>query len=222
MNALPMSTELDEFEAEPVSGTHRLTVTRADMEPYLGLVHQVVARVMRRLPRSVDREDLLAAGSYGLMDALRRSAGERGDRFEAYARIRIRGAVIDELRSQDWLARSARAHANAELRDNDRATSGIFVGLDDLPPGERDASVGRAFPLSSWSPGTPSAARSGAAVQSLPRREAEILDLHYFQGVQFKDIAAQMKVSDARVSQLHTRALGLLRPVLAATMAECA
>jgi RNA polymerase sigma factor for flagellar operon FliA len=222
MNALSMSTsQSDEFDPEPASGAMRIPVTRAEMEPYLGLVHQVVARVMRRLPRSVDRDDLLAAGSYGLMDALRRSTGERGDRFEAYARIRIRGAVIDELRSQDWLARSARAHATAEVRSNDRAATGTFVGLDDLPLSERD------LPSTGPSPFelvAGHAVRSvvDAAVQSLPRREAEILDLHYFPGVQFKDIATQMKVSDARVSQLHSRALGMLRPMLAATLAECA
>ena len=201
-------------EYDRPSGKFAIPVTRADMEPYLGLVQQVVTRVLRRLPRSVLREDLVAAGSYGLMDALRRSHGERGERFEAYARIRIRGSIIDELRNQDWLARSARAHANAEARESGQTTSATIIGIDELPERLRAVPSSEASPFELVARHSQRAAL-GKAVASLPEREANIVDLHYFQGVQFKDIAAQMNVSEARVSQLHTRALGMLRPLLA-------
>lgn len=201
-------------DQERTSGTFAIPVTRADMDPYLGVVEQVVARVLRRLPRNVVREDLVAAGMYGLMDALRRNKGERDDRFEAYVRIRVRGAIIDELRNQDWLARTARAHANEQAREAGRSTSSTIVGIDDLPEAQRT------LPSFDSSPFDLVARRSertalAKAVASLPTREAQIVDLHYFQGVQFKEIAAQMNVSEARVSQLHSRALGMLRPLLA-------
>jgi len=79
------------------------TPTRDELATYMYLVHQVVARVLRKLPPNVLRDDLMAAGTFGLVDALRRSA-DHGPTFDWYARIRIRGAVVDELRAQDGLA----------------------------------------------------------------------------------------------------------------------
>jgi len=86
------------------------TPTREELTLYMPLVHQVVCRVLRKLPPNVLRDDLVAAGAFGLIDALRKSP-ERGPAFDWYARIRIRGAVVDELRSQDWLTRRARTRA---------------------------------------------------------------------------------------------------------------
>src|SRR5579862_3772358 len=83
------------------------TPSREELTLYMPLVHQVVARVLRKLPPNVLRDDLVAAGTFGLVDALRKST-ERGPAFDWYARIRIRGAVVDELRAQDWLTRRAR------------------------------------------------------------------------------------------------------------------
>ena len=86
--------------------------TSADVEKHLGLVHQVVARFMRKLPANIDRGDLLAAGMYGLVTSIERNGGDEGDTFAGYAKMRIRGAILDELRSQDWLSRRARWAAN--------------------------------------------------------------------------------------------------------------
>jgi len=203
------------------SGTFAIAVTSADMAPYMGLVQQVVSRVLRRLPCSIVRDDLVAAGSYGLMDALRRSPGERGEQFEAYARIRIRGAIIDELRTQDWLGRSARAHANAQAIESDGTPAHTIVGIDDLPEAQRTLACVESSPYDLVARRSERAAL-GKAVSSLPEREAQIVDLHYFQGVQFHDIATKMQVSRARVSQLHSRALSMLRPLLAGSEGDFA
>jgi RNA polymerase sigma factor FliA len=221
MNATsPASVDSDCFDAHPPSGAFPILVTSSDMQPYLGLVQQVVGRILRRLPCNVDRADLVAAGSYGLMDALRRHPGERDERFVAYARIRIRGAIMDELRAQDWLARSARATANSQVRDGDRSTGTTIVGIDDLPEAQRSIASRESSPFELVARlGQRSAL--GTAVSSLPDREAKIVSMHYFEDIQFKDIATQMQVSEARVSQLHSRALGMLRPLLA-SQSECA
>ena len=58
-----------------------------------------------RLPRSVDRGDLLTAASVGLISAVEGFDPERGVRFESYCELRVKGALLDELRSQDWLPR---------------------------------------------------------------------------------------------------------------------
>lgn len=75
---------------------------------YGGLVRQIAGRFVARLPRSVDRDDLLNAGQLGLISAIGSFEPERGIRFEAYAEVRVRGALLDELRTQDWLPRPFR------------------------------------------------------------------------------------------------------------------
>src|ERR1043166_2233740 len=73
---------------------------------YLPLVKTVVGRLAMTLPTHVDIEDLYSVGTGGLLDALRNFDQAHGASFETYARIRIRGAVIDELRRMDWVPRS--------------------------------------------------------------------------------------------------------------------
>jgi RNA polymerase sigma factor for flagellar operon FliA len=73
------------------------------------IVHAVVAEVAGRVPRFVDRDELLSAGMLGLAQAAASWDEGRGVRFEHFARIRIRGAIIDELRSMDWASRSIRS-----------------------------------------------------------------------------------------------------------------
>lgn len=78
---------------------------------YLPLVDQVVHRLLRRLPYGVDREELRGIGVVGLMEAARRHRPSCGAYFPAYARTRIRGAIIDELRRRDGLTRGRREKA---------------------------------------------------------------------------------------------------------------
>ncbi len=78
---------------------------------YAPLVKYVAARVAIGLPNSVDQEDLASAGIVGLMEAVARFEPDRGFKFESYAAARIRGAIIDDLRSLDWVPRSVRSQA---------------------------------------------------------------------------------------------------------------
>jgi RNA polymerase sigma factor for flagellar operon FliA len=199
--------------------------TGADVQEYMPLVRQAVARFLRRLPPNVLRDDLLAAGTFGLIDSLRKNGKERGPTFEWYARIRIRGAILDELRSQDWLTRRARGHATAaqsESPSSSRVAS--VVGFDDLP--ER----GRALSMADETTRSPhemlehsrERAALGKAVAELPERERTIVTLHYFQGVEFKTIAQKLGVSEPRISQLHSRAMGKLRVLMAGTADQAA
>ena len=76
------------------------------VEQFLPLVRAVVGRVAMSLPSHVSGEDLYSAGLVGLLNALRRFNPKSGASFETYARVRIRGAVFDELRRLDWVPRS--------------------------------------------------------------------------------------------------------------------
>jgi RNA polymerase sigma factor for flagellar operon FliA len=75
---------------------------------YLHLVRYVVSRLPITLPISIAQEDLISYGTMGLMEAVERFDPERGLKFETYAVTRIRGAIIDQLRFQDWIPRGVR------------------------------------------------------------------------------------------------------------------
>jgi RNA polymerase sigma factor for flagellar operon FliA len=78
---------------------------------YAPLVKYVAGRVAVGLPQNVDQSDLVSYGIFGLIDAIEKFDLARGFKFETYAISRIKGAIIDELRSIDWVPRSVRAKA---------------------------------------------------------------------------------------------------------------
>jgi len=78
---------------------------------YAPMVKYVAGRVGTGLPQHVDPADLVQAGIFGLIDAIDRFEPERGWKFETYAMQRVRGAILDDLRAQDWVPRSVRSKA---------------------------------------------------------------------------------------------------------------
>lgn len=94
--------------------THRDRPTRdALIVHYADLVKYVASRVAAGLPQSVDQNDLVSYGIFGLIDAIEKFDPDRGYKFETYALARVKGAILDELRSIDWVPRSIRAKARA-------------------------------------------------------------------------------------------------------------
>ncbi len=75
------------------------------------MVRKVAYRMARRLPQCVDAEDLVNIGIIGLIDAVDRFEPGRAPSFSAYARIRVQGAIVDEMRKNDWVPRSVRDRA---------------------------------------------------------------------------------------------------------------
>ena len=80
---------------------------------YSPLVKYVAGRVATGLPQNVDQADLVSYGIFGLIDAIEKFDLDRGFKFETYAIARIKGNILDELRSVDWVPRSVRAKARA-------------------------------------------------------------------------------------------------------------
>ena len=78
------------------------------IEHYLPLVNVIAGRLAISLPSHVDKDDLVSSGFFGLMDAVSRYDYARGNKFETYAGVRIRGAMLDYLRSKDWISVSLR------------------------------------------------------------------------------------------------------------------
>lgn len=206
------------------------------------------------LPSFVDRSDLVSYGTFGLLDAIEKFDADRGVRFETYAAVRIRGAILDGLRSMDWVPRSVRARirgvarAEGALRTllNRSPTEGevaaaigitvaslrkwsaeaalsTVVALDD---GRHARSVERAESAAALSrdartdqPGhaLELAERQRAvagAIEGLCDRDRTVIDLYYYRGLKLTEIGRVLGVTEARVSQLHTRARSALRKTL--------
>ncbi len=82
------------------------------VEHYLHLVRYAAERIGAKLPDEVDVDDLMSAGTFGLVDALNSFDPDRGVKFETFCAPRIRGSILDELRSMDWVPRLVRHRAH--------------------------------------------------------------------------------------------------------------
>jgi RNA polymerase sigma factor for flagellar operon FliA len=112
----PSMSAARQWEAWRFSGD--LAIREQLLSRYLPLVRNVAGRMALGFPKSVELPDLVSTGVIGLMEAFKNFDPERGVKFETFAVPRIRGAILDELRSLDWVPRSTRAKA----REIDRST----------------------------------------------------------------------------------------------------
>jgi RNA polymerase sigma factor for flagellar operon FliA len=116
---------------------------------YLHLVKYVAGRMSMHLPSSVDINDLINDGVFGLMDAIEKYDGSRSVKFETYAVTRINGAILDALRSLDWVPRTIRqrarelerAYEDLETRLGRAPTNEELAAHLDLSPEELDRTV---------------------------------------------------------------------------------
>jgi len=97
----------DQYRENPTEALRNQLV-----EQYLPLVRYNAERVHTKLPDEVDIDDLMSAGIFGLMDAIDGFDPNRGIKFETYCAPRIRGAILDELRSMDWVPRLVRSRSS--------------------------------------------------------------------------------------------------------------
>lgn len=107
MPKTPLAVAYNAHYATPLSATER----DALVEAHLPQVKFIVERIAARLPQTVDREDLISAGVLGLLDATTKYDPSRGVQFKTYAELRVRGAILDSLRSLDAAPRSLRQRA---------------------------------------------------------------------------------------------------------------
>ena len=208
---------------------------------YAPLVKYVAGRLRTRMPDSVDPDDLVSDGVLGLMDAIERFDPARGLAFQTFAVPRIRGAIIDGMRSMDFVPRSvrdklrtvARAHATLEerlgrapedvevarevgipvqqLRDLSRQASSNHANLDDFDLA--DELTHAADHKVEQGDVNASLMR---VVDQLRERDQVIIALYYFEGLTLAEIGLVLGVTESRVSQVHRRATVMLREKLLA------
>ena len=162
-------------------------------------------------------DDIESAALVGLINAVDRYDPERGIPFEGYAGLRIRGAILDELRALDDHTRGERRRARVVASDSEPEIGayGATLSLDLLlETGERD-----------WAADDDTAAeddlqdlrlRVESALDCLPPRQREVLARYYGDSLTLRESAVRMGISEARACQLHGRAIQNLRRELAA------
>ncbi len=210
---------------------------------HMPLVGHLVRDMLTRIPNHIHRDDLTSAGLHALVTAARGWDPTRGIPFNRFASTRIRGAILDELRSLDWATRSVRSKA----RTTDSTRQSLTVTLGRTPTAEElaqalgttttdltrtDNDVQRATVLSLQGFTTSSAddlvteAAPGPedmlirreqigylhhAVDSLPERLQFVINEYFLKERPMADIAADLGVTESRVSQLRAEALSLLK-----------
>lgn len=182
---------------------------------HLGFARAVAARSLDPRCRGADREDLIAWGVFGLVQAARRYRGDLGAPFGAYAARRVRGQVLDALRERDPLTRSERrAFRAAQKETEDLPPPYVEISLDRLAElGDEEVARGtapRARADPRWT-------RVAARLQELSALERRVVVLAYAREMTLREIGARVGLSESGVCRVRARALKKLR---AACVAE--
>jgi RNA polymerase sigma factor for flagellar operon FliA len=183
---------------------------------HLQFARAVASRSIDPRCRGADREDLIAWGMVGLVQAARRYRGDRGASFGAYAARRVRGQILDALRERDPLTRSARRAFRAAQRASEDSGAAVApanppyveVSLDrigDVPESRRSpAHLDERWP------------QVASALRDLPPLERRVLVLSYGRGLTLREIGGEVGLSESGVCRLRARALARVRLACAA------
>lgn len=218
---------------------------------YSYLIKYIAGRLHIYFGQNVEYDDMVGFGMFGLIDAIDKYDINKGVKFETYASLRIRGAIIDSIREMDWVPRSLRQKSKElekiyfeiESKLGHSATDRevaekLGISLDEFYKLLNEISLSSVVSLEefleqNYEIGVEYNTSSryeqpeayvevaelreilGDAIQKLPEKERRVISLYYFDELTLKEISAIMKVSESRISQLHTKAILRLRSKLA-------
>lgn len=212
------------------------------IEDYLPLVKIVAGRLSMHFPNYIDKEDFINNGIFGLVQAIERFDAEKGVKFETFATLRIRGAMLDAIRAQDWLPVSVRQKARqiqatvqklegefGRAASDDEIAAALGIGVGELQQLLNQIQAATLVPLEEFTTSERANAASGIdspsaaieqeavkqtlakAIDTLPDKERLVVSLYYYEELTLKEISILMNLSEARISQLHTKAILRLR-----------
>jgi RNA polymerase sigma factor for flagellar operon FliA len=218
----------------------------------MALVGHMVREMLFKVPPHVHRDDLASAGYTALVTAAQAFDAGRGIPFGRFAAMRVRGALLDELRSMDWATRSVRARARRADTARQELTSklgrtptptelaellGVAVG--ELSTVDEDVQRAAVLSLQGFSAGAAEDMVTDSemnpeemllhrerigylhdAVAVLPERLRFVVEASFLQERPLSEVAAELGVTESRVSQLRTEALALLKDGLATHMEQ--
>jgi RNA polymerase sigma factor for flagellar operon FliA len=198
---------------------------------HTALIRYIVNRIAVRLPSHIDLDDLHNTGVIGLMDAIDKYDPDKNCKFKTYAEFRVKGAILDQLRSLDWVPRSIRqksrrleqAYFELEQRLGLNQVRGIsMVNLDELRSGGdmEQPLAGDIFEdVKAENPFLSLKSRElrqavAECIANLPEKERLVISLYYYEDLNMKEIGSVLGITESRVCQIHTKAVGRLRSKL--------
>jgi RNA polymerase sigma factor for flagellar operon FliA len=207
---------------------------------YKGLIDRVTRRVAARCGGAVQADELFSAGALGLIAASQRFDPQRDVTFETFAEYRVRGAVLDELRAMDHLPRRLRADTDKVKKAVTRLEHSLgreptteevavatgksiedVVGLQQVARPAEPITEVLAGTLVSREVGAEEAltakqtARQLAGhVGGLSQRQQMVLQMHYVEGLTYREIGTVLEVSEVRICQIHKEALANLKAAM--------
>jgi RNA polymerase sigma factor FliA len=179
--------------------SHDLDIRNEIVLSYMPLVNRIATKLHATLPVSVELDDLISTGTLGLVNAIDLFDPDRGVKFSTYAPLRIRGAMIDDLRKMDWVPRSVRKNASevpVEVRS---------LILSDAYEDEFCMDV----PTATVSPTARLDAIDfqRALLKGLSKRDTLVALMYYFSDLTLLQAANSLGLSESRVSQIKTDVL---------------
>ena len=229
------------------------------VKKHLNLVSFIVSRLAIGLPSWIDKRDLISSGVLGLIDAAKNFDPKKGVKFATYASTRIKGAIIDELRSLDWIPRSTREKSkrieetilsligslerfptDSEIADRlgwdmkkynstiDQISGTTLLSLDEIIIISSSGDTIKRIDTLRGEGKSPLANIENRelldnlvkVIRGLSEQERLVIALYYYEELTLKEIGMVMKVSESRVSQIHTTAILKIRARLRSIYAE--
>ena len=229
------------------------------IQDYSPLIKFIAHKISLKLPPNIELDDLISSGVLGLIDAIEKYDHTRDNKFKTYAEFRIRGAILDDLRSQDWVPRSVRDQAKKVDRANtrleqdlgrcanmeelrsalgleleeyhtliNRVKSTTLLSVDELLGAKKTGHVGGIESLNDQQKANPFSSIKAKntrklvldSIEKLPLNQQVVLNLYYYDCLNLKEIGQILNVSESRISQLHTKAIKLLKQRLSQAKKE--
>lgn len=217
---------------------------------YAPLVKMVAGRLSMYLGYNVEYEDLCSYGVFGLIDAIDKYDPYKAVKFETYASLRIRGAILDQIRKMDWIPRTLRQKqkqidiamkeiesAQKRAATDEEIAEKLGISPDEYLEWQSQMKITNVVSLNEYMETGPDLSgdseRSGdyaspeehitkeelkktllEALELLTEKEKKVILLYYYEELTLKEISKVLEVSESRISQLHTRALGKMKTKL--------
>jgi RNA polymerase sigma factor FliA len=207
------------------------------IEAYRSYSHAISAEILKKLPSSVDRDDVIGAAELGLVEAARNFDPARGVLFKTFAYYRIRGAIYDALRKMGWLKGDSKlkfeASANEYLKDYTESgasdgssppaayqelqqlSSAVLTSyLLSLEGANIEIPDSKSIPADDALLKSETSQQLRAALAQLPENNRRLIEEYYFRDATLQEIGGGLGLSKSWVCRLHAKTLEMLRDIM--------